>query len=270
MKACTNPEIGRLIAHYELDALEDAERDAFEMHLMDCRFCRQELQQFRAVSDTMTAHKAEILEALEREGASVQRHSRSAARGVTLFPRNGLEKILALLRRPLVWTPAAAAMAAIGLFLVLGRNPQVSDGYQPLLSFRALPYESITFRDWPTQRAERLFDEGMKFYVAQAYDSAAILIEQAVQLQPQMGPWWLYLGVCRYLQRDPVPAIEALQKADSLNSMIFSVRTRWYLAQSYLLNGDTTRAMPLLEWIVEQDLGYRQEAAELMEDVRKR
>jgi hypothetical protein len=75
--------------------------------------------------------------------------------------------------------------------------------------------------------------------------------------------------VCSYLQRDAKQAMKALGRADELARGRLKLRARWFLAQTYLLNGDRDRAEPLLEWIVAQERDYCQDAADLLNRVRE-
>lgn len=52
-------EIHGLSGAYVLDALDDAERDAFDAHLATCPTCRQEVDELRAVHDHLAADAAE-------------------------------------------------------------------------------------------------------------------------------------------------------------------------------------------------------------------
>ena len=65
-------------------------------------------------------------------------------------------------------------------------------------------------------------------------------------------------------------AAEALSKADCLSTGIYRLHARWYLAQSYILNRQTPKAVPLLQWVVSQKFGdHGEQAASLLANVSK-
>ena len=86
-------------------------------------------------------------------------------------------------------------------------------------------------------------------------------------MAPDEGTWWFYLGICHYLDRNPRPAIEALMTAESLTKFALKARSRWYLAQSYLLAQDSKNAKPILESLVNEERHYSEEAAELLSKI---
>lgn len=47
MSNCTDRKIGRLLHHYELGLLSDEDRRRFEMHLLECDICFEDVRQFR-------------------------------------------------------------------------------------------------------------------------------------------------------------------------------------------------------------------------------
>ena len=97
------------LAAYALDALDDREREAFEVHLADCGKCRTELVQFRETVG-MLADAAEgpaPPAALRERILEVARQERPSQSVVVLRPRKAL-RLTAI-------AAAAAVVAAIGL-----------------------------------------------------------------------------------------------------------------------------------------------------------
>lgn len=48
---CTNPKLGEMIHAYELNALSEEKRDQFEIHLLECESCFEEVRSFEARAD---------------------------------------------------------------------------------------------------------------------------------------------------------------------------------------------------------------------------
>ena len=65
---CIDPEVGRLLFGYEMDQLTEEHSDLFEKHLMDCDFCRAELEKMMPISAVMRENKKEIVEKLHEAG----------------------------------------------------------------------------------------------------------------------------------------------------------------------------------------------------------
>lgn len=56
MSSCTKPEIGQMIGHYEFDLLDAEEKEQFEMHLLECDACYQDLYEFSPAVETIKAN----------------------------------------------------------------------------------------------------------------------------------------------------------------------------------------------------------------------
>jgi len=271
MNECIAPEVGALITQYEMGQLSDEERNRFEEHLMDCDFCRRELEETLPTISTMRRHKAEIVQGLHDEGISFE----SLKERLLALSRPGQiqktspkyiwEKILQGFRtfgRPRIFVPAAVVVTALLLFVTLLHHPD--NPYLAYLSFEKLPYRPQKLRGEMATEAERLFHQGMNDYLRSDYRGAIGNLRKAVEKAPDKGAWWLYLGVCYYLDHQGKQAIEALTKADTLTQHSLKIRTRWYLAEAHLLQGDVDRAIPLLEWIRAQKREYAAQADSLL------
>jgi len=273
MNECRDPQVGELITQYEMGELSDEERDRFEEHLMDCDFCRRELEGMLPTISAMRSHRAEILKGLHEEGISFE----SLKKRLLALPRSGRikktspkyiwEKILQGLRvfsRPRGWVPAAVVVTALLLMITLPLFHHPENPYLTYLSFDKLPYQPQKLRGEMASQAERFFHKGMNEYLRGNYRGAIGNLREAVEKDPDNGTWWLYLGVCYYLNHQGKQAIEALTRADGLTQYSLNVKSRWYLAQAYLLQGDADRAIPLLERIRDQKREYATQADSLL------
>jgi peptidoglycan/xylan/chitin deacetylase (PgdA/CDA1 family) len=73
MSKCIDPELGALLHAYELQALTDADQERFELHLMRCRHCFDEVlgfeRQARGIRQSAAARET-VLEATAGEKAA--------------------------------------------------------------------------------------------------------------------------------------------------------------------------------------------------------
>jgi Flp pilus assembly protein TadD len=170
-----------------------------------------------------------------------------------------------------IGTSTGVALLAVVLYVVaMPQQPRTARRYVPILSFQALPYEgTLTLRGDSPAKGQQDFDSGIKDYLQGDYKQATKLIKRAVERTDDRAEWWLYLGVCNYLQHDADPAIKALCRADNLAQGGLKVQTRWFLAQSYLLEGDRKSAEPMLEWVSAQNKDRSNEAFALLSKLRQ-
>jgi len=64
MKKCINPEVGKLIHAYELKKLSKEDNENFELHLLDCEKCFNEIKQMEKISDLL-AHDTDTRRAFK-------------------------------------------------------------------------------------------------------------------------------------------------------------------------------------------------------------
>jgi hypothetical protein len=278
MNGCTNEELGRLMTRYEAGQLSDEERDRFEEHLLDCDFCFQELKQMAPFMSAIQRHRVALIDSLHRDGISFEslKEDLLASHHTKRIPYRkrweSIAQIFENLLRPRVWGPAIGVVAVVVLFLLItpfSGNPYLDHLSVEKLSFNELHgYEATHLRGGNVSEADSLFLLGMDDYLANNYKGAIGKIEDALEIAPDKGNWWLYLGVCYYLDHKANPAIEALTMADSLTQFYNKERARWYLAQAYLLKKDSQKAVPLLEWIVAQNRIYAEKADTLLKAVQ--
>ena len=58
MKQCTNSQLGALLHAYELRTLSEAEIEQFEIHLLECEYCFDEVQSFAEESSYLVSDEA--------------------------------------------------------------------------------------------------------------------------------------------------------------------------------------------------------------------
>jgi len=273
---CIDTEVGQLIFLYELKQLRDQQNRQFEEHLMRCNYCMQQVQDKLPIFDAFHQNKEEIRADLEAEGLLFQPSYslldaiRSGARRWMELLSNildWLQNVIQVFSQPKVLVPIGAIAAALFIIVLIQPKPGDENPYLPYLSFQKIPYRQMQTRGTVGEEAQQLFTDGMTAYREDKFTLAADHVTKAVELAPGEGLWWLYLGVIHYLDHQPELAIIALAKANSLTEYALKSTSRWYLAQSYLLNEDSESGVHYLKILADQQREYAEEAQRLLNEI---
>ena len=277
MSKCVNEEVGRLITLYELGRLSNENRDRFEAHLMKCGYCFREVEVKMPIIDVLREYKAEILEELQNEGMGFKQHRRELLklhreerlkRRTVGNVRDKISGVIEGFGRRKTLVPVAAVAVALILLFTLPYGPQPLNPYLTCLNFEKAPYKLMQPRAAAESEAQGLFITGMNEYLQNDFKGAVNYLTKAVERSPNEGPWWLYLGVSLYLDRQAKPALIALIKAETLTDYSLKYTAQWYLAQAHLLAADADRAIPLLEGLATLKKDYAEDANALLVKVR--
>lgn len=95
---CTDPNLGVLLHAYELNILPEEDAERFEIHLLECEFCFEQLKNFELVADLLVSDK-EVKELIRESASEVSTH-----------PEPFLKKLWRSIwpETPLVFRPALA------------------------------------------------------------------------------------------------------------------------------------------------------------------
>jgi len=229
-----------LLAAYELNILEEAERRLFETHLPDCPDCLEEL----------FAHAPVVTELLREPGLYAGRMTRPQS-DPSLWNR-----LAAIFRRQPARVVAPLLVAALLAFVVfLPRNE--ASPFPGLARTDAPAYSVIPVRSGATADWQPLWQEGMLLYVAEEFAAAAARLEQAVPLLEQavaadphqrrhLDNARFYLGASRMLTGDADAAVPPLEAAATSHLPPVRQKSLWYLAQVHLLQDDPDGALAVL------------------------
>ncbi len=272
MDQCTDIKIGRLLTQYEQVQLSEKDRIRVEEHLLVCDFCFNEVTEMMPLSDSIVENKEEITNQLQAEGLTFKEEKErllgQTRRGAVITHR--IDRIFDFVReflQPKIYVPALVTAAALVFLLIIPQTSRKPDNpYQQFISFEKAPYRPV--RAAQTTEAHDLFQRGMEAYQANNFKTAIANLNKATNLKPNEGKWWIYLGVSYHLDKQADLAIGSLQVADSLTTSTLKQRSRWYLAQAYLVSGDISNAVPLLEELVENKREYATEADELLMKIK--
>jgi hypothetical protein len=105
MSACVSPELGQLLAAYEIGGLDESDAERFEIHLLECEHCFKEVESFRVYADVLRSDPRARAAAEQ----AVHEHDR-AERMRAGMPR----------ARPRAWLLWSLGGALVGLMLSLG------------------------------------------------------------------------------------------------------------------------------------------------------
>jgi tetratricopeptide (TPR) repeat protein len=257
-RECIDMELGQHLPLFELGLLKPEDQERFEQHLMECEFCRSELEKHRGLTPSIARHREELISYLHELEASERAEKTSADDS----PRSGFTW-----RKSYLWAPVLAA-AAVLLFFLWPNGGGVSGKYLGLLSFEKLEYQKFDARDLSSGEVKAQFDFAMDAYLRGDYASCAQGLVKVLKQEPTHERAHVYLGVCYYLLKEPRRAVAELEAAFALPNPRFLSEIRWYLAQSYLLTGEKGKALPLLMELSSTDRRYAVEAATLLANLR--
>jgi hypothetical protein len=106
MAACTDPSVGDLLHAYEINTLSDDEKDRFEVHLMSCENCLNELHDFSKVTSLLRSDSRAKAIFMETEEKRPQTASRLKKLWRYLWPET-----------PFFFKPALAYLLVLLMFI---------------------------------------------------------------------------------------------------------------------------------------------------------
>jgi len=156
------------------------------------------------------------------------------------------------------WAVAAAILLLLGVFAVFQLSkPEYEDLY------------SAYYKPFPAQDIMR--GEGevtppasfMKDYRQRDYRLALTKLKKAINLDPNNGQLWLYLGNCHMQLNNLQLALDAFDRIDPKGD--FGKDAQWFSALCYLKMGNTEPAKNELGQLVSIDNIHRGNAREILE-----
>jgi len=151
MSACTDKRLGELLHAYELDQLDDRQRDAFEVHLLSCHHCFQEAARFEEAAKLLRTD-ADVRELVAQ---AADEAAPAAAPGESLWSK---------LRRHLWPETNLFLRPALAYFLILVLAYPAYRGLQPAPAPEVRGVQSLVFSGTRTS-AVRVVDAGTPLVV---------------------------------------------------------------------------------------------------------
>ena len=262
---CTNPEIGKFIGRYEFGLLNDEEKKKFELHLMECDDCFEELYSLspavKALRDNPEFYLAE-LGAKEPLFAKLKK-----------LWNDGLEALSSVLRiRPrlikvAVPVIATTAVAVLVMTIFLSQPGEYSrlaliekDFYKPLALRTGVDYEDY----------EILYHDGMVAYVDGDYALAIKNLSKSVRLNPNYPKGQFYLGLSYLLKYKIDEAIHYLEKTISTtDDETLLEKSHWYLGNAYLKRDKGSKALKEFRKVIEFQGRFQSDAEEMVGKIKK-
>jgi len=260
---CIDPETGKLISLYEVDALPPEQKSKFESHLLECDYCFQSLYSLSQVVEQMRENPQAFSDALSVPqkipfGEKVRAFWDKLVSGISVIPAEVFKPVA-------IAVPVVAALIA-AVLIISGPTTNYSD----LARIEPVPYIPLAIRgSMETTEAEKLFDEGMQFYGSGKYSQAIIKLSQAISKMDKNPQAHFYLGLSYLLSNETDSAIVHFREATETDSKSLLERCHWYLGNAYLLKDDEEKALEEFGKVLEFEGDYWFEANEIIENIRK-
>ncbi len=261
---CSDQAVGNLIHQYELALLGDADRLRFEMHVTECAFCQHELSAMEATSLMLREHRGEmatLLDSATADQADADTYWKRAS-ALTGWAKTKQAVLRLFLERPLVPSLAGALAVAAVFTVVVWKSSE--NPYGNLADLSPLSYARSQVRADDAEDSEE-FQRIMEVYVRGEYGQAATQLEAYTESHADGVLPRLYYGVALCLDREGERAVKALEP---IRNSIHQPQVTWYLAQAYLLAGDSKQAVAALESLKARNLEYSREATDLLAKIQ--
>jgi len=245
---CELVEREEIIEKYLTGRLARAEQEEFETHYFSCSKCLQRLQVSRLLQEKLWEQGEKNLPPTEK------RHSIWTGRRA--------------------WVVSAAALALIVAAAALwwqfsgpGRPRAGTEGTPSSLIMLARieppSYIPPALRGAEDEATER-FRLGMKLYQDGRYGEAIPDLRAAAGLDPDRAGIRFFLGTCLLLTEKTNEGIEELGRTILLGDSAYLEEAHFYLAKAFLAKGDVGGAKKELNWVLERDGSFKEEAARIL------
>jgi tetratricopeptide (TPR) repeat protein len=133
------------------------------------------------------------------------------------------------------------------------------------------PYSALlsTKEETESQPADRLFNDGIKYYEAKDYRQAIITFSQLYESDSHYTEAQFYAGICYLLLKDFNRGIRYLQNAARSNNNTMKEKSHWYLGNTYLIKSDREKALEEFQIVVQLNGEHKSKAQELIKSISK-
>jgi tetratricopeptide (TPR) repeat protein len=254
MMHCTNPKIGRLIARYELGALDATEREKFVGHMIKCDYCHNEVYEMAPFMNVLKDRREEAVR------SRVTRRLTPAVAGwrplwlrwpalaaaVLLAVGGGLlaTYLLRQERPPSIAQPSDATTS----------TPQLAEATPPAWQNLEIPKAHYTPpREKPDLRGgpASAFERAMDAYKRNEFAAAAEQLEAVIRLESDPAEAYFYRGVSLLLLGQYRDAIGCLDRAAQLSVGEQREASHYYSALAYLKNDQPQEALAEFEAVIQ-------------------
>ena len=229
---CNDVQERDLAERYLLGHLDDAEREAFELHYFACARCYSNVQALGAVRDAL-AHQPVRPRAGRRIWLSVAAALVLAVSGAVAW------RTLTPAYRP----PPAAATGSDAAARLRTRADEIAR----LALVTPPPYEPSRFRGDGDREA---FTSGMRHYGSADFGRAIPLLRRALDAAPPAEDARFYLGASQLLNGQPEEAVATLKPLAATTRSPYAEEAQFLIAKAHLRFADLPAAAADLEKII--------------------
>ncbi|MBT3317239.1 tetratricopeptide repeat protein [bacterium] len=252
---CTNKEQGNLLAAYEMNMLEFADKLLFETHLKDCKTCCNELFDNAPVANELQAHPGLYGGTLKSKTATQPEKS--------LFTK--IREMFAVK----ILVPVVVVASLVVMVISLGAGSDV----RKLAVVEKMAYVSIDVRSADSELAAEYFASAMNAYQESQYVVAVEELKLSIENADSSWDGWdqahMYLGVSLMMNNQPDQAIEYLTVVRNSSSLPLIEKGSWLLAQANLQAGNRDQAIEYLADLIINGVVYADKAAEQLHEIEK-
>ncbi|MEM9291435.1 MAG: tetratricopeptide repeat protein [Acidobacteriota bacterium] len=254
-RGCTDPRLGRYLARYELEALNEVERKAFLDHLLQCEACHEEIFSFEEVA------------ALLRPASRSARHRDSVSHPVDGFEREGADPQPDRPSKPTQWRRWMPVAAAILLTALSTSLLVFQDSPNPVQPQEISSEISATLPDWSPPTWENLpaddrpllrsiggpMAAGRDAWRRGDYETAAEQLDAALRLDDSQVNAWFYRGVALLRLGKAEEALHPLRRAQRLAGGEQRLASRYYLGIALAVGNQKEEAREIFNGLLQDD-----------------
>jgi tetratricopeptide (TPR) repeat protein len=239
---CREVERGEMIERYVRGDLSERELDRLEEHVLACESCHEQLEDLSLLRAALAADESAEAEA-------------------------ELESSWAI---PWRWVGLAAAAVVVlaVLFWVRQVQPPVPGGDRlaELAMVQPPPYEPKSLRTLDGG-GERRFREAMVPYQEGRFAEAIPVLEEAVELAPDLVPARFYLGASYLLTGESRQAVDTLTRVIDSDNGSYGEWALWLRSKAHLDSGEVEAARRDLEAVIRLEGELEAQAQHLMNEL---
>lgn len=273
---CTIAPDDEVFERYLRDELSEEQREAFELHYLECAGCQETLETYRAITRELAgarqAPAAARPAAVPRSYAPLMWGLAAAAVLVAavVIQRRAPEPA-AVPEQAVAAPPSSAPAPAQPAAQPAAAEPAANDRDAIMLLARFDPptYTAPALRSAETN-SDAAFRQAMAFYTAADYASARTALESVVTADPQAPGANFFLAITHLLQDRTNEGIAGLRRTIALGDTAYLEDSRFYLGKSLVRAGDLVGAERELQAVVAMDGDRRGEAAAVVTQLRNR